>query len=91
MPTRRDFLSPEPTPLPLFDALIKSLTIRGYTLAEVTTDPTRLERGKRFVNEGLADGRLKPIIARTFPLEKIVEAHRYLESNEQVGKIVVTV
>jgi NADPH:quinone reductase-like Zn-dependent oxidoreductase len=28
--------------------------------------------------------------ARTFPLRDIVEAHRYLESNQQVGKIVVT-
>ena len=27
----------------------------------------------------------------TFPLEQIVEAHRYLESNQQIGKIVVTV
>jgi NADPH:quinone reductase-like Zn-dependent oxidoreductase len=84
-------LSPEPTPLPLFDALVKGLTIRGYSLMEVTTDPTRLERGKRFITEGLADGSLKPIIARTFPLEQIVEAHRYMESNQQFGKIVVTV
>jgi NADPH:quinone reductase-like Zn-dependent oxidoreductase len=35
--------------------------------------------------------RLKPVIARTFPLAQIAEAHRYLESNQQVGKIVVTV
>ena len=58
-------LSPEPTPLPLFDALVKGLTIRGYTLGEITTDAARLERGKRFINEGLADGRFKPIIAKT--------------------------
>ncbi|HWS67966.1 MAG TPA: zinc-binding dehydrogenase [Steroidobacteraceae bacterium] len=29
--------------------------------------------------------------AKTFPLGEIVEAHRYLESNQQLGKIVVTV
>jgi NADPH:quinone reductase-like Zn-dependent oxidoreductase len=84
-------LSPEPTPLPLFEALAKGLTIRGYTLSEVTTDPARLKRGKRFINEGLADGSLKPIIDRVFPFEEIVEAHRYMESNQQIGKIVVTV
>jgi NADPH:quinone reductase-like Zn-dependent oxidoreductase len=84
-------LSPEPTPLPLFDVLAKWATIRGYVLTEITSDPQRLERGKRFVNEGLADRSLRPIIARTFPLEQIVEAHRYLESNQQFGKIVVTV
>jgi NADPH:quinone reductase-like Zn-dependent oxidoreductase len=75
----------------LFDVLVKDLTIRGYKLAEVTTDPARRERGKQFILEGLADGRLKPIIAKTFSLEEIVEAHRYMESNEQIGKIVVTV
>jgi NADPH:quinone reductase-like Zn-dependent oxidoreductase len=47
-------------------------------------------RGRRFINEGLADGSLKPNIARTFPLEQIVEAHWYMESNQQFGKIVVT-
>src|SRR3954466_8241514 len=46
-------LSPEPTPLPLFDVLGKWITIRGYVLMEITGDPARLERGKRFVNEGL--------------------------------------
>jgi len=84
-------LSTEPTPLPLFDVLGKRLTVRGYVMMEITGDPERLERGKQFINEGLADGSFKPIIARTFPLEQIVEAHRYLESNQQIGKIVVTV
>jgi NADPH:quinone reductase-like Zn-dependent oxidoreductase len=84
-------LSTEPSPLPLFDLIIKDLTIRGYKLMEITTDPARLERGKKFINEGLAEGSLKPIIAKTFPLQQIVEAHRYIESNQQIGKIVVTV
>lgn len=84
-------LSPEPTPLPLFELLAKLLTIRGYVLFEVTGDPARLNAGKRFVVDGLAEGALKPIVAKTFPLDDIVAAHRYLESNEQVGKIVVTV
>jgi NADPH:quinone reductase-like Zn-dependent oxidoreductase len=47
-----------------------------------------LEAAKAFV---LASGVLKPIIARAFAFDEIVAAHRYLESNEQFGKIVVTV
>ena len=31
------------------------------------------------------------MIARSFPLDRIVEAHRFLESNAQVGEIVVEV
>ncbi|HEY1855818.1 zinc-dependent alcohol dehydrogenase family protein [Acidocella sp.] len=84
-------LSPEPTPFPLFPALAKNLTLRGYTLFSITKRPDALEKGKKFVLDGLASGALKPIIAKTFPLEQIVEAHRYLESNEQIGKIIVTV
>jgi NADPH:quinone reductase-like Zn-dependent oxidoreductase len=57
-------------------------------LMEITGDPERLERAKTFVNDGLADGSFKPLIAKTFPLEQIVEAHRYLESNQQIGKVV---
>jgi NADPH:quinone reductase-like Zn-dependent oxidoreductase len=83
-------LSYEPTPLPLLDLLGKWLTIRGYVLFEISGDPARLERAKEFVIAGLASGKLQPVIARTFPFSQIVEAHRYLESNQQIGKIVVT-
>jgi NADPH:quinone reductase-like Zn-dependent oxidoreductase len=84
-------LSTEPTPLPLLDVLSKWATIRGYVMMEITSSPERLERGKKFVNEGLADGSFKPLVAKTFPLDKIVDAHRFLESNQQIGKVVVTV
>jgi NADPH:quinone reductase-like Zn-dependent oxidoreductase len=84
-------LSTEPAPLPLFDLLAKWATIRGYVMMEITSDPQRLERAKKFINEGLADGSFKPLIAKKFLLDQIVEAHRYLESNQQVGKVVVTV
>jgi NADPH:quinone reductase-like Zn-dependent oxidoreductase len=36
-------------------------------------------------------GKLHPIIAKTFRLSEIREAHPYMESNQQLGKIVVTV
>jgi NADPH:quinone reductase-like Zn-dependent oxidoreductase len=60
-------------------------------LFEITLDPERLARGVAFIKGGLSGGTLKPLIARTFPFDEIIEAHRYLESNQQVGKIVVTV
>jgi NADPH:quinone reductase-like Zn-dependent oxidoreductase len=84
-------LSPEPTPFPLFSVLSKNLTLRGYLIHEIVSDPARLEAAKAFILDGLESGSLKPAIARTFPFAQIVEAHRYLESNVQFGKIVVTV
>lgn len=83
-------LSTDATPLPLFDVLGKSITIRGYVMMEITLDPQRLKQATSFINGGLADGSLKPVIAKTFPLEQIADAHRYLESNQQIGKVVVT-
>ncbi len=83
-------LSPEPTPFPLFTVLGSNLIVRGYTLFSIVQNPDRLESSKGWVYDRLAEGKLKPIIARTFSLDQIVDAHRYMESNEQIGKIVVT-
>jgi len=84
-------LATDPTPFPLFAALTKHLTIKGYTLFELFSDPSALTIAQKYVFDRLASGAFKPLIDRTFPLSEIVEAHRYMESNAQIGKIVVTV
>lgn len=84
-------LFPAPTIFPLLAALKKGLIIRGYTMFEIVTDADRFARGKQYVYAGLESGALKPVVDRTFPLEDIADAHRYMESNQQKGKIVVTV
>jgi NADPH:quinone reductase-like Zn-dependent oxidoreductase len=65
--------------------------VRGYTLFEVISDPQTFAKAKKYVFDHLAAGDFKPRIDKTFPLAQIVEAHRYMESNQQIGKIVVTV
>jgi len=84
-------LAADPTPFPLFAALRKGLTVRGYTLFEVVANPETFAKAKKYVFDHLAAGDFEPRIDRTFPLSQIVEAHRYMESNQQIGKIVVTV
>ncbi|MEM8779234.1 MAG: zinc-dependent alcohol dehydrogenase family protein [Cyanobacteria bacterium P01_G01_bin.49] len=84
-------LSSEMTPFPLFPALQKGLKIQGYTLFEIADDPVKLEKAKQYIYDGLESGKLIPILDRSFPLEQISEAHRYMESNQQQGKIVVIV
>ena len=76
-------LSPAPTPFPLFDALGKGLTIRGYTLFEIVKQPASMARGKQFVCDGLASGALKPVIARTFPWRP---SSRHTDSWSPTGK-----
>jgi NADPH:quinone reductase-like Zn-dependent oxidoreductase len=84
-------LSGQPTTFPLITALPKSLSIRGYTLMEITRVPEKLVLAKKYIYDRLADGRFRPKIAKTFPFAQTFDAYKYLESNAQVGQIVVTV
>jgi len=84
-------LATEPTPFPLFAVLGKHLTVKGYTLFEILSVPSEREKAEKYVFDHLEKGDFVPRVDKTFPLSEIVEAHRYMESNAQIGKIVVTV
>ncbi len=81
-------LSGTPTPFPL-EAFGRSIGMFGYTFLEL-----RGTRGwnemKKYIADRVADCSFKPEIARTFPFADIAEAYHYLESNQQIGKVVVT-
>ena len=91
-------LEGSPTPVPWFPILAKSLSIIGYKILDYFESPTmgsppepeKADAAVAFIHSRLASGALVPVIAKTFPLEEIVEAHRFMESNQQIGKIVVT-
>lgn len=78
-------------PVPVFDILGKHLTLRGYELFQITSDMQKLAKAKAFVSNGLAEGKLKPVIDKVFLFDEIADAHRRMESNAQIGKIVVSV
>lgn len=60
----------------------KSLSILGSTMGGSHELATVL---------GLvAAGRLKPVVDRVFPLDRVADAHRHLEAREAFGKVVVT-
>ena len=64
------------------------VTFRTRTLAE------RIAVTQRFAADllpALADGRLRPLINRVFPLRDALAAQDYMASNGQIGKIVLTV
>lgn len=83
-------LSPDAGVFPQFAVLGKSLTLKGYLYTEVVSNDAALNRAKAFIVDGLESGKLDPLVSRTFPFDQIQDATRFLESNEQVGKVVVT-
>lgn len=66
--------------------------IHGYSLINELRIPGALERGCKFIADRIAKGELPPpTIDSVFPLEKIADAYRRMQSGKQVGKIVVAV
>lgn len=76
---------------PLGVVLRKRLQLRGTVLRSRSL-AEKIEATVRFEREVvplLATGRVRPVIDSVFPLAKIADAHRRIESNESVGKVVI--
>jgi NADPH:quinone reductase len=75
----------------LGQALSKRAKIIGTVLRARSTEE-KAAAIQAFVYEVvplLADGRVRPNLDRVFPASDIQDAHRYLESNESFGKVVI--
>jgi NADPH:quinone reductase-like Zn-dependent oxidoreductase len=84
-------LSEQPTPYPHWPCAMKGLSMRGWVASEIWNHPHRYKAAQEKILAGLAGGQLKPVIAKEFHgLEQLVAANEFLESNQQVGKVVVT-
>jgi len=78
--------------MPLGLLLHKHLRVIGTVMKSRTPEEKRA-MVRRFAHGALpmfAQGRLHPVVGRTFPLAEAAEAHRYMEAGGGFGKVVLT-
>ena len=73
--------------------MLKRLTITGSTLRPrpVEFKAAIAQNLKKSVWPLLEQGKVKPVIYKTFPLERAGEAHQLMESGSHIGKLVLTI
>jgi NADPH:quinone reductase-like Zn-dependent oxidoreductase len=69
--------------------LRKQIRLQGYTIGPLLADPGQRGRAVAGITAHLEQGDFTPVVDSYFPLERIREAHERLESNAQIGKVVV--
>ncbi len=98
--TREDFAERGETYDVVFDAVGKLPPAHGKkalkpagTYLNVLKDSGRGESIEEllFVKRLIEEGKLRPVIDRCFPLERIVEAHRYVDQGHKKGHVVIRV
>lgn len=81
-----------PAMLPFYPMVSKGLRVTGFHLAWLMLDhPERRKAAVAHLNDGQASGSYKPSIDRTFTFDTLKEAYAHMDSNTQLGKIVVEI
>ncbi|EXL91131.1 hypothetical protein FOIG_15705 [Fusarium odoratissimum NRRL 54006] len=71
--------------------MAKFATIKFSAVFQTLSNPKKRAKMVNFVLRVISEGVLRPVIDKTFSFHDIAEAHRYLERNQHVGKVIVTV
>jgi NADPH:quinone reductase-like Zn-dependent oxidoreductase len=62
----------------------------GLNLAHLWHERDKLAATMQVLLQEVAAGRLQPVVARTFPLERAADAHRFIQARANIGKVVLT-
>lgn len=87
------FLGTTKGELDLGALLQKALTVAATTLRRLPPDQkeTLVKALSEFALHRFARGELKPVVDSVYPLERAADAHRHMEANRNLGKIVLRI
>jgi NADPH:quinone reductase-like Zn-dependent oxidoreductase len=95
--TKEDFTKSDKKYDVVFDAVGK--ISKSYGRKALNENGTYLSSGSPttettekllFLKKHIEEGKIKPVIDRSYPLEQMVEAHRYVDEGHKKGNVVIT-
>ena len=76
-------------PVPFYDLMFKGVTLNTYLIYIVPeSDRNKINEG---ITAALNDNALNPIIAESFPLPSIIDAHKAVEAGSVIGNVIITI
>ena len=62
----------------------------GLNVGHLWSERTQLTPIMEMLLGELRAGRLRPVVAKTFPLDRVADAHRFIQDRQNIGKVVLT-
>ena len=73
--------------------MLKRLTLTGSTLRPQSDEiKAAIAKNLKTIVWPFYEGsnpKMKPVIAKVFPFDQVVDAHKLMESNQHIGKIIL--
>jgi NADPH:quinone reductase len=78
-----------PDKLDVFRLFQNAVKVSGFVLMTASSQHHLMRQGMEACFSLMKEGKLKMLVGKTYPLEQAPEAHRFMESRQSVGKLVL--
>jgi NADPH2:quinone reductase len=78
-----------PDKLDVFRLFQNAVKVSGFVLLTASSQHHLMRQGTEACFTLMKEGKLKMLVGKTYPLEQAPEAHRFMESRQSTGKLVL--